>query len=111
MNILGPEDVVAIGKAILNSSAAATFDLVKYAEAQKKSYAENMDSVATLARNGAIGPATAKAAVEAFTDSQTKILLAIKEMKKTEAKIAINAGLSAIAAIVNRAAGFGILPV
>ena len=111
MNILGPDDVKAIGIAILKSSAAASIDLRKYSKAQKASYAENIDSVATLLKNGLIGEKTARASIDAFTASQQQILLAIEAMTKAEAAIAINAGLSAIAGIVNKAVGIGLLPV
>ena len=111
MNILGAQDVTAIGAAILESSVHASVDLAKYAKAQKASYAENIDSVATLLRNGLIGEATARAGIDAFTTSQTQILLAIDAMTKAQAAIAINAGLAAIAGIVNRAVGLPLLPV
>ena len=111
MNILDLDDVEAIALAILKSSAAASIDLRKYSKGQKTSYAENIDSVATLLKNGLIGENTARASIDAFTGSQEQILLAIKAMTKAEAQIAINAGLSAVAKVVNKAVGVALLPV
>jgi hypothetical protein len=110
MAVLSNADVQTIVGAMLGVLKTGGKDLLAYAETEAANFTQSIETITELRLTGQISEQGAKDQLQLQKDASQAVLTAQAGIAAILAAQAINAGLGAVAGIVNKAIGFPLLP-
>jgi hypothetical protein len=109
MSILTTADITTIANAMLGVLKTGGPALAQYVEAESQKFAQSLETIGQLFAAGQIGQAEAKAQLAVQEKASQTVLTSAAGIAEILAAQAINAGLQAVAGIVNQALGFALI--
>ena len=109
MSVLSDADVQSIVGAMLGVLAKGGKDLAAYAEAEAANFARSIETIAELRLTNQISDEEAALQLAVQKNASQTVLTSIEGIGLLLAAQAINAGLNAVAGIVNKAIGFPLI--
>lgn len=110
MSVLTDANIKTVVNAMLGVLHKTGPDIVAYANAEGNKFAQSIETITALTTSGAITQEEAALHLNLQRAASQTVLSSVEGITAIVAARAINAGLGAIAAIVNKAIGFDILP-
>ncbi len=109
MAILSSADVASIVDAMLGVLKTGGTALAQYAKSEAAKFAQSIETIGSLYASGQIDQQEANAQIALQKSASQTVLTSIEGIGLILAGQAINAGLQAVAGIVNKAIGFALL--
>jgi hypothetical protein len=109
MSILSDDDLTTVAGAMLGVLKKGGPDIVAYAESEASKFAASIETITSLYASSQISKDEATAQLQLQKNASQAVLTAVEGITLILATQAINAGLAAVAAIVNKAIGFVLL--
>ena len=110
MSILSSDNVLSVANAMFGVLGKGGADILAYVNSESAKFAQSIETIVSLTKSGAISADEAKLQLDLQRNASQTVLSSVEGITAIVAARAINAGLSAIAGIVNTAIGFNILP-
>lgn len=109
MAILSSGDVTTIVDAMLGVLKQGGTALAQYVQSEAAKFAQSIETIGSLYASGQIDQAEAAAQLALQKSASQTVLTSVEGIGAILAGQAINAGLQAVAGIVNKAIGFALL--
>jgi hypothetical protein len=109
MSILTAADIASIANAMLGVLKTGGPALAQYVESEAHKFAQSIETIGQLVATNQIGQPEAEAQLAVQKAATKTVLTSAAGIAELLADQAINAGLEAIAAIVNKALGFALI--